>query len=350
MKQRILFGVAALLGAGLAFGVPPAAAQKSITVSSWGGAFQKAQREAWFNVVEKELGITIKEETTSGIADVRAQVASGRPTWDLTTQGAYNCALLEKEGKVEKLDPAIVGDPGVPANLKSDYWISQIVYSVAIGWRKKPYGDKKPAGWAAFWDTKNFPGPRSLRRHPIYNLEAALIADGVPMDKLYPLDIERAFKKLKEVKPHVLVWWNSGAQSAQVLQDGEVDMVGAWNGRIQAAMAEKNAKGGELGITFDQQMIVSDCWLIPKGAPNKDLAMKALAIMMRPDVQARLPLQINYAPSNNKAFDTGLIPKEIMANLPNSPENIGKGFVMSVDWWVQNADEMVKRFDAFLQE
>ncbi len=347
--HRTIWSAVALLGTGLALGAPQASAQQSITVSSWGGAFQKAQREAWFNLVEKELGITIKEETTSGIADVRAQVASGRPTWDLSTQGAYTCALLEKEGKLEKLDPAIVADPGVAPNLKSDYWISQIVYSVAIGWRKKAF-EKAPTGWAAFWDTKTFPGQRSLRRHPIYNLEAALIADGVPMDKLYPLDVDRAFKKLAEVKPHVLVWWASGAQSAQVLQDGEVDMVGAWNGRIQAAMADKSAKSGELAITFDQQMLVSDCWLIPKGAPNKDLAMKAIAIMMRPEVQARLPQYINYAPSNTKAFDTGLISKEKMAELPNSPENIGKGFVMSVDWWVQNTDEMVKRFDAFLQQ
>lgn len=49
-------------------------------------------------------------------------------------------------------------------------------------------------------------------------------------------------------------------------------------------------------------------------------------------------------------FDTGLISKEKMAELPNSPDNIGKGFVLSVDWWVKNTDEMVKRFDAFLQE
>jgi putative spermidine/putrescine transport system substrate-binding protein len=257
--------------------------------------------------------------------------------------------LLEQEGKLEKLDPAIVSDPGVPAELKSDHCISQIVYSVAIGWRKDVYGDKRPTSWAAFWDTKTFPGPRSMRRHPIYNLEAALIADGVPMDKLYPLDVDRAFKKLAELKPNILVWWNSGAQSAQVLQDKEVNMVGAWNGRVQALM-EDGANKGKIDLTFDQQMLVSDCWLIPKGAPNKDLAMKAIAIMMRPEIQAALPKFINYAPANNKAYDTGLITKEMAAQLPNSPENKGKGFVMSVNWWVQNTDEMVKRFDAFLQQ
>jgi putative spermidine/putrescine transport system substrate-binding protein len=344
-------GALALVGAGLALGAQPAAAQqKSITVSSWGGAFQKAQREAWFNLVEKELGITIKEDTTSGIADVRTQVASGKPTWDLSTQGAYTCALLQKEGRLEKLDDAIINDPGVSNDLKSSHWISQIVYSTAIGWRTKQFGDKRPTGWEAFWDTKNFPGQRSMRKHPIYNLEAALIADGVPMNKLYPLDVDRAFKKLKDVKPHVLVWWSSGAQSAQVLQDGEVDMVQAWNGRIQAAMAEKEGRGGKLDITFDQQMLVSDCWLMPKGAPNKELAMKALAIMMRPEVNARISLFINYAPSNSKGYDVGVIPADKLPGLPNSPMNKNKGFVMSVDWWVENADEMVKRFDAFLQQ
>ena len=345
------FGALALVGAGLVLAAAPVSAQqKSITVSSWGGAFQKAQREAWFNLVEKELGITVKEDTTSGIADIRTQVASGKPTWDLSTQGAYTCALLQKEGKLEKIDDAIIADTGVSSDLKSSHWISQIVYSTAIGWRTKPYGDKKPAGWSAFWDTKNFPGQRSLRKHPIYNLEAALIADGVPMNKLYPLDVDRAFKKLAEVKPHVLVWWTSGAQSAQVLQDGEVDMVQAWNGRVQAAMAEKEGRGGKLDITFDQQMLVSDCWLMPKGAPNKDLAMKALGIMMRPEVNARIALYINYAPSNLKGYDAGVIPPEKLSGLPNSPQNKDKGFVMSVDWWVDNADEMVKRFDAFLQQ
>jgi putative spermidine/putrescine transport system substrate-binding protein len=238
----------------------------------------------------------------------------------------------------------------VPADLRSDSWVSQIVYSAAIGWREKAYGDKKPTGWADFWDVKKFPGPRSIRRHPIYALEMALIADGVPMDKLYPLDVDRAFKKLEEIKPNVLIWWNSGAQSAQILKDGEVDMVSAWNGRIQALQSEPEGKAGKVAVTFDQQILVSDCWLVPKGAPNKDLAMKAIQIMLRPEVNARISLYINYAPSNSKSYGTDVIPKEKLAGLPNSPENVKKGFTQSVDWWVANADEMVKRFDAFLQK
>ena len=350
--RKSLAGSAVLIGFAVGLGAPVAyAQQKTLTIAGWGGAFQKAQKEAWFGLVEKELGVTIKEDSTSGIADIRAQVASGKPTWDLSTQGAYSCALLEKEGKLEKFDAATLAiTKDVPADLRSDYWVSQIVYSVAIGWREKAFGGKKPTGWAAFWDTKNYPGQRSVRRAPIYNLEMALIADGVPMDKLYPLDVDRAFKKLEQLKPNVLVWWGSGAQSAQVLKDGEVDMVSAWNGRIQAIQDEPEGKAGKIGVTFDEQILVSDCWLIPKGAPNKELAMKAIQIMTRPEVNARISLFINYAPSNSKSYATGVIPKEKLSGLPNAPENVKKGFVQNVDWWVNNNDEMTKRFDAFLQK
>jgi putative spermidine/putrescine transport system substrate-binding protein len=318
----------------------------TLTVVSWGGAYQKAQRVAWFNPTEKELGITLKEDTTSGVADVRAQVASGRPTWDLVQQGNYSCAILEREGLLEKLDPAIVNIPGVPASMKSEYWISNMVYSTVIAWNEKKYGDKKPKSWADMFDAKAFPGGRSMRRSPVYNLEAALIADGVPMDKLYPLDVDRAFKKLRQLKPQIVSWWASGAQSAQLLQDGEVDMIGLWNGRVQELM--KN--GGKFDFTYNQQMLLTDCWLVPKGAPNKDLAMKAIAVMMKPEIQAQLPLNINYAPANEKAYETGLIPADVAAKLPNSPENRNAGFVLDPVWWAQNLDEMTKRFDQMAQE
>ena len=147
---------------------------------------------------------------------------------------------------------------------------------------------------------------------PIYDLEVALIADGVPMDKLYPLDVDRAFKKLEELKPHVLVWWSSGAQSAQVLKDGEVDMVGAWNGRIQALDERaRRPRAASSAITFDQQILVSDSWMIPKGAPNKELAMKAIAIMCGPEVNARISqLHQLCAVQHRRRYDTGVIPKE----------------------------------------
>jgi putative spermidine/putrescine transport system substrate-binding protein len=322
------------------------AAQPTLTVASWGGVYQKAQRKAWFDVVEKELGITIKEETTSGVADVRAQVASGRPSWDLVQQGNYGGAILDKEGKVEKLDPAILAIEGVPASMKGEGWMSNLVYSAALAWNDVKYTARKPEILADLWDQKAFPGGRTMRRSPTYNMEAALIADGVPLDKLYPLDIDRAFKKLKEPKPNVAVWWGSGAQSAQVLKDGEVDMALIWNGRAQDLMKD----GAKIGLTYNQQMLLTDCWVVPKGTPNKELAMKAIEIMMRPEVQARIALFINYGPANIKAFDSGVLKPEVIASLPSAPENAKKGFVLDANYWANNLDKVTEKFDLFIQE
>ncbi len=337
-----------LLVAGLTLAMAPglAAAQESITIASWGGAYQEAQRKALFNLVEEKLGITVLEDTTSGIKDVRLQVASGKPTWDIVQQGSYSCIILDKEGKLEPLDDTVLGITGIDDKMKGKTWVANIVYSTVLAWNTNTYGDNPPTQWADLWDTENFPGARSMRRDPAYNMEAALLADGVPMDELYPLDVERAFAKLESLKDNVSVWWSSGAQSAQILQDGEADMVGIWNGRAQALQAE----GGAVDITFNQQMLLTDCWVIPKGAQNKDLAMKALAVMSSAEAQAELTKYINYGPANTDAFDTGIIPEDVARGLPNHPDNRSKGFLLDAAYWAENLDELTQRFDFFIQE
>lgn len=335
-----------IIAATAVLSAPMAQAQDTLTIASWGGAYQEAQRKAWFDVVEEELGIKIIEDTTSGPADVRVQVASGSPTWDLTQQGNYSCAILEREGNVEMLDQSILDIPGIPDSMKGKGWISNLVYGAVLARNDEKYPDDKPNSWADFWDTETFPGPRSMRRAAVYNLEAALIADGVPMDELYPLDTERAFNKLAELKDDVAVWWSSGAQSAQVLQDGEVDMAFVWNGRAQS-IAEA---GAPVSITFEEQILLTDCWIIPKGAKNKDLAMKAIEVMSRPEVQARIALFINYGPANAEAFDTGVIPEDVAKGLPSHPDNAAKGFVLDANYWADNLDQLTQEFDFFIQE
>ena len=136
---------------------------------------------------------------------------------------------------------------------------------------------------------KKFPGRRALRNHPIATLEAALMADGVAPDKLYPLDVDRAFRKLEEIKPDITVWWTSGAQSAQLLNDGEVDMVMAWNGRVSALVNE----GAKVGFTYNQGVLQSTSLCILKDAPNLATAVRFLNEAVDPVNQANLPLHID---------------------------------------------------------
>jgi putative spermidine/putrescine transport system substrate-binding protein len=252
MIRKILLAAAstAILSAGmLASGT---AAAQQLTVISFGGSYQEAQSKALFQPAAKALGITVKEETYTGIADLRLKVKAGAVTWDVVASGSGSAARAGAEGILEKLDYKIIDVANFVPGTWQDYCVGGDVFSTVLAWNTKTYGDKGPQSWADFWDVKKFPGKRSYRKSVAGALEPALMADGVPADKVYevlsaPGGIERAIKKIKELKPSVAVWWASGAQHAQLMKDGEVDMITGWNGRFDVA-----AKDGRQGRLYVQ--------------------------------------------------------------------------------------------------
>ena len=130
---------------------------------------------------------------------------------------------------------------------------------------------------------KKFPGPRSLRNHPVDNLEAALMADGVAKDKLYPIDVDRAFKKLDQIQPHINVWWTTGQQPAQLLVDKEVVLATGWNGRFYDLIR----KEAPLAIEWNGGILKQGSWVVPKGAKDQYWAMKMLAADVRSQAAGR---------------------------------------------------------------
>jgi len=349
-RKRRTMGLVGLAALASAF-APGVQAQDSITFASWGGAFQEAERKAFLDPAEEALGIVIKEDTTNGIADVRAQVMANAVKWDVTEQGSNTCAQLKEEGHVEPLDYSVIDTDGIDPSLVDSHWVGIIYYSTIIGWNTRKFGENGPQSWADFWDVEKFPGARSLYAKPYYNLEAALMADGVPQDKVYEVLItkegeDRAFAKLRELKPHVAVWWKSGAQSAQLIKDGEVDMIGIWNGRISTVIKD----GADAAFTFNQGVLDYDCLVVPKGAPNKALAMKAINEFLKAENQAKLPKHIAYGPVNLKAFETGLIDAEAAAAINSAPHHVKVQVILNPDYYVGRIDALVERFDALIQE
>ncbi|WP_134500247.1 ABC transporter substrate-binding protein [Microvirga pakistanensis] len=314
-----------------------------LLVATGGGIIAHAEREALFSPAEKELGIKIKETTIDGLQDVRVQVQSNSVTWDISQMSLEECMMASKEGLLEKIDTSIVSTEGFDKNVVTEYCIPAYYYSTVIA---SASNLKQAKSWADFFDAENFPGDRSIYNSPRYNLEAALLADGVPADKLYPLDLDRAFRKLEALKPHITVWWQSGAQSAQLLKDGEVDYIGMWNGRAAAAIKD----GAKATFTFNQAILSADCFVILKGAPNKELAQKALAIFFAPGPQAHLPLYVDYGPANAKAFSVaGVLSDADKARVNTSPENKKTQVVQSEAWWGEHGQEAVERWENFRQ-
>ncbi|WP_059405368.1 ABC transporter substrate-binding protein [Pseudomonas sp. RIT-PI-q] len=318
-------------------------AAESITFAGWGGALQDAEREAYLKPAAKALGITIKEDNMDGLAAVRAQVMSGKPKWDVVELGSNECVMAEREGLTEPLDYQIISRDGVADNLRGKNWIASNAYSTVLAW----YTDsttKTPKNWKEFFDP-TIKAQRALYRQPFTTLELALMADGVGPKDLYPLDVERAFKVMERIKPQVANWWRSGSDSAQLLRSREVDALSIWASRID----ELKKSGAPVDYTYDQALLDFDCVVVPKGAPNKALAMKLIAQIMSPESQAKLVTFIPNPPINSKAYDTGIISPEMAATLPTSPANVGKVAFFDPIWWQANQAELQRRFDLFIQ-
>ena len=179
----------------------------SIVVNHSGGSMGSAMRKAFFNGFEKKYGIKVVETSPADFGKLRAMVESGNVEWDVTEIGGQDAIRATKMNLVEKIDDKIVDRSKYPEKVRTPYVFASSVYTTIIGYRNDVFkGGTQPKSWADWWDVKKFPGARSMRNNPTDNLEFALLADGVAMDKIYPIDFDRAFKKLDQIKPHVSVW------------------------------------------------------------------------------------------------------------------------------------------------
>jgi putative spermidine/putrescine transport system substrate-binding protein len=340
LRRTALAGVLSLACGGLQ-------AQERVSFAGYGGEPQKVQAKAFFEPAAKELGISVLQDSHGGYAKIKAQVMSGSPGYDLVALGCAEAARAAKEGLLEPLDYSLIPNANdVDQRLRAPHHVGEWTFSTVLAWNTKTV-KTPPKTWAEFWDVKKFPGKRALSANARQMLEIALVADGVPADKLYPLDLDRAFKKLEEIKPHLTLWWSSGAQSVQLLNDGEVDMLAAWNGRVQAAMDA----GGSANYSYNQGIYDVECFMVPKGAKNKLNAMKLINVMLAPKNQATAASLIDYGPVNPKAYDTGIIPAERLKRLPSAPENLKQQVMLEPKWYAtDDADKAFARWTTLLQK
>jgi putative spermidine/putrescine transport system substrate-binding protein len=174
------------------------------------------------------------------------------------------------------------------------------------------------------------------------DLEFALLADGVPKDKLYPIDVNRAFKAMDRVRSSIRKFWDTGALSAQMLADKEVVLGSIWNGRLQSVAD----KGAPLAIEWNEAMLQSQYWAPMKGAKNLENAQQFIDFACQPEIQAAVAKHIPYGPTNRQAFKS--IPADLAARLPSSPENRQKAFVQNGKWWADNRPMISERWSQWL--
>ena len=324
----------------------PVLAQSQLTVVNFGGANGAAQKAAYFEPFEKSgTAKIVAVEYNGEQAKIKAMVETKNVNWDVVEVESPDVNRGCDEGLFEKLDWSKIGNKAdfQPAAVH-ECGVGTFVWSTVMAYNADKIKNA-PKTWADFWDVKKYPGKRGMRKGARYNLEFALMADGVKTADVYKVlatkeGAERAFKKMSELKPSIQ-FWEAGAQPPQFLVAGDVVMTTAYNGRIDAAQRE----GKNLAITWTGGIYDLDYWVMPKGTPNKDLALKFIAMASSPTEQANYARNISYGPTNNKAL--AKLDSKVLNLLPTSAANSKDALQFNIAFWADQGEALEKRFAAW---
>ncbi|MFL0194958.1 ABC transporter substrate-binding protein [Clostridium sp. WILCCON 0269] len=350
MKKKLLFLLSLILlfsltgcGSSSKDQSSSSSGDKELVVVDWGGAYSKA-RQVNYDAFEKKYGVKVTVVNPTDYGKLKAMVQSKNVEWDVVNVDSDFAPRGGKQGLLEKLDYNVIKADNIDKGLVNEYGVGSDTFDVAISYNTSSYSkDKHPTTWAEVWDTQKFPGARSMWKYPVGTLETALLADGVKPENLYPLDVDRAFKSLDKIKSSVKIWWSAGAQAPQSLASGDVSIAAAWNGRISTAKKE----GSPVDVDYNQAIVLGDSWVIPKGAPHKDLAMKFIAFECEPEQQAAFSKNIDYAPTNSKALD--LLSAEVKERIGRADDETSKKLVHgNEEWWAENYDAVDAKFQQWL--
>ncbi len=339
-----------------------------MTIVSWGGAYSASQQAAYHDPYMEKTGVNIinDESSAEAVAKLRAMNEAGNVTWDVVDVVASDAIRLCDEGLALEIDPDTQladGDDGSKASddfgdlLVSDCFIPQIVYSTTFGYRTDMVGDNPPTDVCAVFDTETYPGKRSLEKRPINNMEWALICDGVAKDDVYDvLETEegqaQAFAKLDTIKDDV-IWWSAGADTPQLLADGEVVMGSTYNGRLFSLIEEQKQP---VAMLWDAQVFDLDGWIIPTGLSPEREARALDYVKFATDTQ-RLADQAKYisygparqssAPLVGQHAELGI---DMAPHMPTDPENAKNTFLYNYEWWADYRDDLDAKFQAWLSQ
>jgi len=337
----------------LAVGVSPALAD-DLTVVSFGGAYGAAQKKHMVDPFVEATGANVLfDDYAGGIAEIKAQVETGNVHWDVVDIEVIDLERACSEGLLEVLSHDVLppGSNGVPAQedffkeaLASECGVGIIVWAVIYAYNTDTVVGGTPSTIEDFFDVATFPGQRALRRRPQVNLEWALIADGVPRDRVYQVlatvaGQARAFAKLDTIKDHV-VWYESWSQAPQLLNDGGAVLVQSANGRIYKDIEDYDRP---FVIVWDGNLFDLDVWSVVKGTPNLERAFEFVAFATQTEPLSGMQ-DVAYGPARRSAAQ--LVDPNVRDELPTA--HIDEGLKVDSAFWADFGEDLEQAFNQWL--
>ncbi|OJY78697.1 MAG: ABC transporter substrate-binding protein [Rhizobium sp. 60-20] len=330
-----------------------ATAAEQVIIASTGGAYDRALKEAWFDPFTKATGIEVVIVVATNAemrAKASAMVKTGNVTWDLYLDGEIQAASKAHREVTEDLTEfcqqfADRKDLGPHACAAGGALLQSTATLLAYHVGKA--ADPVPETWADMWDTQKFPGGRAFPNFddPWRVMAAALLADGVSRDKLFPLDVDRALKKLDEIRPAISIWWKTGDQSVQGFRNGDYSLGQIWLTRAKAMQSE----GLPIGWSYKASFLVGDRIALIKGAPHHDNALKLIAFWLNsPEAQAKACAILSCAPPSSDA--TALIPEDVRKTMPSAGDIRDYIVVPDAEWINANAAMLLQRWNSWIRQ
>jgi putative spermidine/putrescine transport system substrate-binding protein len=341
---------------------------KELTIVSWGGAYTDSQTNAYHIPYTEKTGITIINDDSSNeaVAKLRAMNEADNITWDVVDVVAADAIRLCDEGLALEIDFDTMLAPGDDGStptedfgdlLVSDCYVPSIVYSTTFGYRTDLVGDTPPTKICDVFDLEAYPGKRSLEKRPINNMEWALLCDGVAKADVYDVletdeGQQQALNKLDTIKDSV-IWWSAGADTPQLLADGEVVMGSTYNGRLFSLIEEQDQP---VAMLWDAQVFDIDGWIIPTGLSEERQAAALDYLKFATDTQrlADQAAYISYGPARKSSAP--LVGKhatlgiEMAPHMPTDPNNAKNTFLYNYEFWADYRDDIDAKFQAWLAQ
>ena len=345
MKKNTAYFIVAAIIVAIVVGVflenqNGASKQKSLTIVSFGGAYQAAQRKAYMEPYSQQSGTQIVEGEYNGEYGVISQRStSTKGSWDVVSVESAPALRGQQEGIFAPIPKRVYdGLPIIDAARRTSA-AGHLLFSTILGYRMDL--KEKPTSWKDFWDLEHYPGKRGLRNNPRGTLEIALVADGISPNDLYPLDVERALSKLDTIREDI-VFWESGAQPIQLLANEAVVMTSVYNGRIWDAKVNEKLP---FGWILSGGLLEVEYWVVPKNSDNKEKAFDFIRFSLQSGAQAEFANIIAYIPTNSSAMSA--VSADIKMAMPDTQAS-GDQVIVNAQWWSANQEKVSARWEAWL--
>lgn len=320
-----------------------------VSIRTSGGAFGDAVKKHFFDPFTKATGVRVIPISTSYgdmMAKTAAMAESGNVEWDIIAPQFTELQQISKY-------LTDLGDCSAMPNVEKHaipgtcgrWGVLYVIGGQMLCWNPALYKDRKPERWSDFWDVERFPGRRAMANtgSPWATLMFTLLADGVEPAKLFPLDLDRAFRKLDQIKPHIAVWWRTGDQSKTMWRNSDIAMSMMWSGTAYDA----KHSGTPLDWTFNQAIADFGAWCILKGAPHPNAARAFIDFYMaNPENHASFAREIGYATSNKDM--SKMLSAEEKKELVTTPEEMSSIITVNADWLAANRSKALERWTAWV--